>query len=334
MSHFPELSPLFGELLERLQGKRVCVIGHVRPDGDCIGSQVALTRLLIDQGVNTVAVNQHPVPSNMAAFAEGTPFFTADAADLTDRIALAVDCASRERIGDNLNDTIETFAGNLDHHVTNTQYANVNIVDAEATATAELIAGLALDNQFVLDAKTAQALYLGIVADTGQFRYATSQPRLFEICARLVEAGAHPGETARLLFQEEPLSKIELMRRFLGSLRLELDGRVCIGTLYRRDFEACHASREDAEGLVDYARDIVGVDIGAILEEMENGLTKGSLRATSASYRVDRVASAFGGGGHARAAGFTFSDPIEQFYPAFLEHLETHLQDVAPNAKH
>lgn len=322
---YPEHTTVFSELLREAAGKTIVVIGHIRPDGDCIGSQLALTRILRQQGIDAQAVNQHPIPRNMVNFCADTPFQTA-AVFLQERHgtpSILVDCASRGRIGDPLAAHFTEHFGNIDHHISNRGFARFDIVNARSSSTSGLLAGMVFDLGLPLDAVTAQALYLGIVADTGQFRYRSDDPALFEICARLVHAGANPAEAARHLFEEEPWSKIELMRCFLGSLRLESRGRVCIGTLRLEDFQSCRANREDAEGLIDIARDIAGVEIAVLLEHRNDGPgTKGSLRAVDERLRVDRIATRFGGGGHACAAGFLSDLPMEELCDELLESIE------------
>lgn len=330
--YFPEHHEAFLRLRAELRDRPVAVLGHVRPDGDCIGSQVAMTRALQALGFEALAVNRHPVPRNLASFVGDTPFLTVEEFTAQGHCAVAVDCAAPERIGLKLQACFPTLAGNLDHHVSNGGYAQVDIVVAEAAATAELLAGLFLDLDWPLDAVSAQALYVGIVADTGQFRYAPASARIFQICAELVQHGANPAAAALELFQSEPWSKIELTRRYLGGLKLEFDGRVCLGTLQKEDFDTCQASPDDSEGLVDLARDIAGVEVGVYLESRGEPLNKCSLRAMQQGWRMDKLAQRFGGGGHAKAAGFSFSEPLEAFYPVFMEALEAHLREIDTDA--
>jgi phosphoesterase RecJ-like protein len=324
--YFPEHSPSFKALLTGLRGRPVAVLGHMRPDGDCIGSQVGLARVMRDLGVNVVAVNNDTVPRVLEDFVGDTPW--AKAADYNptpETVAACVDCADHVRIGPRLRELFPRPLIVVDHHLSNEGFSDHNYVLPTAAATAEVLAGMFFDAGFKLDAVAAQALYVGIASDTGQFRFPATSPRIFQLCSELIAAGANPGEAARLLYERESFGKLRLLRTFLDSLKLELGGRVCVGFLRDADYQASGAGREDSEGLVDYARAIDGVDIGVLLEE-RNGAIKGSLRSKEPKYGMHRLAQLFDGGGHACAAGFNLRVPLDKFYPRFLKELETHLQ--------
>ncbi len=323
--YYPELSPRFAAALAGLDGQKVAVLGHVRPDGDCIGSQVALTRVLRDRGIDAIAVNHHEVPSMCAAFVGDTPFFLDVAADLEGRLAVTTDCAGRKRLGPVLQERFPEVALNVDHHISNDLYAAVNIIHGASSATGEMLAGLFLDNGYTFDAVTAQALYVGIATDTGQFRFSQTTKQTFDLCRALMDFGADPAAAALELYEKESRAKLALLQRFLASFEFLEGGRVCVGTLRAADFAETGARKEDTEGLVDYARAIEGVDIGILLEEHQVGLLKGSFRSKDPVYRVDQLAKQFNGGGHACAAGFNPEQPLQTFYPLLCEALTAHL---------
>jgi phosphoesterase RecJ-like protein len=311
--------------LRALSGRKVAVIGHVRPDGDCIGSQVALTRVLIALGADAVAVNEHTVPRNQKAFVGDTPFLLpTQVEDWTERYVIAVDCASVKRLGLEVRARIGTIALNIDHHISNEQFATVNYIYPTACATSEVLGCVFLDKGLPVDAVTAQALYVGIATDTGQFKFPNTTQHSFELCCRLMDHGANPGEAARELYENEPVSKMRLLKAYLESLHFAFDDTVCIGILPADIWEKTGATREETEGLVDYARDIENVKIGVILEYREHSV-KGSFRAKDDAMRVDLLAAQFGGGGHAAAAGFNVEMTPEAFYPAMIEALRSHL---------
>lgn len=319
----------FREALEGLRGQRVAVVGHMRPDGDCIGSMVGLTRALNQSAyaIDAVAVNRDPTPRSLSAFVGDTPFYSLAEADLRDRAALAVDCADELRMSRDLRSRFSEVYLNVDHHISNPGYARHNLVDGQAAATAEILAGLFLDLALPIDAVTAQALYVGMATDTGQFRFASTTPQVFEICRRLCEKGADPALAAFELYENEPYAKLLLLQRFLASLKREAGGRVCIGELRRVDFAETGASDDDTEGLVDYARSIDGVDIGVLIEEREDGV-KGSLRAKEPLYQVQQVAQLFNGGGHACAAGLNVRQPLTEFRAELTAALDRHLRNL------
>jgi len=325
--HFPELAASFDAALRELIGKPVAVLGHVRPDGDCIGSQVALARVLRSLGADAVCVNQHPVPRNCAAFVGDTPFFLADAAPLEGRIAVSVDCADRKRLGAALDKRFPEIFLNVDHHISNTRYACHNFVAPASAATGEVLGGLFIDNGYAIDAVTAQALYVGVATDTGQFRFGSTTKQTFDICRDLMDCGADPAAAALELYENESPSKLALLQRFLASLSFHCDGRACIGVLRPEDFAETGAIKEDTEGLVDYARAIAGVEIGVLLEHVD-GITKGSFRAKHPVHRVDELARGFNGGGHACAAGFNPGISLEELYPRVVNALESHFKNL------
>lgn len=326
---YPEESQRFAAAVEQLKGTKVAVLGHQRPDGDCIGSIVAVVRVLKSLGIEAVGLNRDPAPRSLEAFVGDTPLHLAADFQADGHLAVTVDSADFKRVGERLNQLFPQVALNIDHHISNQNYAQENIVVGQASATAEILAGIFFDLGYAIDAVTAQALYVGIATDTGQFRFPSTTPATFEIARRLCELGANPSEAAYQLYERESFSKIQLLQLFLDSLQLEFDGRVCIGLLENGIYQKTGATLDDAEGLVDYARAINGVDIGVLIEDCD-GAIKVSLRAKDPFYRVDQVAKQFGGGGHACAAGLNVENSsIAEFQPQLIQALGEHLKQLA-----
>lgn len=302
----------------------VAVIGHVRPDGDCIGSQVALCRYLRSFGIDALCVNTHAVPRTQRFLVGDTPFVTGMEWVPQNHIFVTVDCSDKKRIGDRLGKIVDDIFLAVDHHRSNDGFAAHNIILVEKAATCEILTELFLPERGRIDALTAQALYVGIATDTGQFEYASTSPRVFELACELVKLGASPSKTAQALYEQESFGKMQLMQRFLASLKLELGGKACVGTLTQSDYDATGTTREDSDSLINYPRSLEGVELAAVLEE-SNDMIKGSLRGREGAYRVDLLAAQFGGGGHAAAAGFTCpGEKLDAFYPRFLELLTQH----------
>ena len=300
--NYPEFYDRFAAFLRSLEGRRVVVISHARPDGDCIGSQVALTRVLRALNIDAIAANPDPVPRRIEFAVGDTPLVNFAQLPEGDFTAIYVDCADQGRAGDKFKTRIPAPFANIDHHVSNRGYAEHNFIDVGSCATAEILAGLFIDHHLPIDAQAAQALYTGIATDTGQFRFISTSRRTFLIAAELMARGAQPATAAVELYERETPGKLDLLQRFLASLTYACDGRVCIGKLPDGIYQATGTSPEDTEGLVDYARGIDGVEIGVLIEE-QGGAIKGSLRAKDPAYRMDRIAAEFNGGGHACAAG-------------------------------
>lgn len=328
--HYPEHSPLLARLIDALAGQSVAVIGHARPDGDCIGAQVALYRILVACGLDVICVNADPVPRRLKFLTEGIQFHRVDdlPAGAGQRAAVFVDCADHARPGERLKALFPQPVGAIDHHLSNCGYATHNLVESSSAATCEMLAGMFLDLGLAIDAPTAQALFTGVMTDTGQFRFASASARCFRLAGELVARGAQPAEAGFQLYERESEAKLRLLQEFLASLRLECAGRVAIGTLGADVFTRTGASQEDTEGLVDYARAIDGVDIGALIQLNADGSAKASLRARNATFRVDQVAALFNGGGHACAAGLTVKTGAAGFYARLLAALTQRLAQM------
>jgi phosphoesterase RecJ-like protein len=327
---YPELSARFHALLPELRGRKIAVVGHARPDGDCIGSQVALTRVLVAAGVNAVCVNADPVPRRLQFLTRNTRVMSAEeilpsAADYT---AVYVDCADAARCGIRLSGAFPRPLAMFDHHISNIGYAEHDFIEVQSAATAEILAGIFVDLGLTVDADAAQALYTGILTDTGQFRFHSTSWRSFMLAAELLARGARPAEAGFELYERESIGKLRLLESFLQSLKLEEGGRVCIGLLPQGIFKTTGSDPEDTEGLVDYARSIDGVEIGVLIEERDNGGVKASLRAKNPDYRVDRIAAQFNGGGHACAAGLSIKMSVAEFYPALVSAITAQMAAV------
>lgn len=322
---YPELADRFASLVRALAGQRIVVIGHARPDGDCIGSQVALARVLRSAGLDVICANADPVPRRLQFLVGDTPFVGFETTPVDYDTAIFVDSADAQRPGERFRNRYPRPLANIDHHLSNAGYAQHNLVDVGSSATCEILAGLFLDLDLPMDPMTAQALYAGIVTDTGQFRFASTTRRTFHVASELMARGAQPAVVGAEIYERESLGKLQLLQRFLASLTLVCDGRVCIGTLPNGIFEQTGTTAEDTEGLVDYARSIDGVAIGVLIEERP-GAIKGSLRSKEASFRVDQIAALFGGGGHACAAGLnvkntTLAEFRARLLPALAERI-------------
>jgi phosphoesterase RecJ-like protein len=248
--------------------------------------------------------------------------------DPTDYAAVFVDCADHARAGNRLKLRFPKPVGNIDHHLSNIGYAETNLVDSGSAATCEILAGLFFDNDLPVDSQAAQGLYTGILTDTGQFRFTSTTRRTFLLAAELMARGAKPTEAGFELYERETTGKLRLLQHFLASLRVECEGRVCIGTLPNGIFESTGSSMEDTEGLVDYARCIDGVEIGVLIEERPDGSVKASLRSKDPAYRLDRIAAQFNGGGHACAAGLSLKPAPADFQARLLAALCARIQAV------
>jgi phosphoesterase RecJ-like protein len=322
MAFFPEFAESMRSLLELARTRPVLIVGHARPDGDCIGSQIGLARILRAAGAHVVCTNADPVPRRFDFMVGASDFVPVVPGMAQGHTVVFVDCADAVRPNRRVLDITGTPHAQIDHHLSNDSYAtSINILNTQAAATAEIIAGCAIDLGLEIDATAAQALYAGILTDTGRFCFPNTTKRVLELAGELVDRGAGPSVVAGLIYERETPGNLSLLQRFLASFRYELGGLVCIGRIDRNAFTETGTTAEDTEGLVDYARAIEGVEIGVLLED-RGGETKGSLRAKDPALRVDLIAAQFNGGGHACAAGFRVQEPPE----ALVERLVSVIQ--------
>jgi bifunctional oligoribonuclease and PAP phosphatase NrnA len=325
---YPELSARFAEWLRSLDSRPIVVVGHARPDGDCVGAQVAMARMLRAAGHAALCANPDPVPRRLQFLTRDEPFQTADSLPHGHYVVVFVDCADNGRAGEKMKARFPQPAVNIDHHISNAGYAALNFVETDSAATCEILAGIFFDNDLPVDATAASALYTGILTDTGQFRFNSTTRRTFELSAQLMAHGADPVQAGFELYERESAGKLQLLQRFLASLNYACGRRVCIGTLPDGIFAETGTTAEDTEGLVDYARSIDGVEIGVLIEDRA-GAIKCSLRSKDPAYRVDQIAARFNGGGHACAAGLNLRGVrIEDFRTQLIDALQEQIQFV------
>jgi phosphoesterase RecJ-like protein len=293
-------------LLQRIrQGNRFLVSSHVHPDGDAIGSQLGLARILRGLGKGALVWNLDPAPTIYRRLPGSERIHTgaeppAGFPEKFDTV-VALECPSLERTG-----LAEQLAGlpilNLDHHLGNEHYGAVNWVDTAAPAVGEMVYRLAQGLRAALEPETATALYLTLVTDTGGFRFANATPAAFESAAALVREGARPEQVAEWLFESQPEGAVRLLGSMIQTLRLDHGGRVATVLLTPPMLAAAGAGPGDTEGLIDHPRSIAGVQAVALVRQLDDGRCKVSLRSRG-EVDVERIARQYGGGGHRNAAG-------------------------------
>ncbi len=294
------------DLLKALrQGRRFLLSSHTHPDGDAIGSEVGLARILIATERSATIWNRDPAPPNYAGVTKGVrihtgpelpPGFPADF-----DLAVPLECPELDRTG--LQDELAKLPLlNIDHHIGNRLYGIANWVDPDAPAVAEMVLRLGRELGAPIDAETATALYLGLVTDTGSFRFANATPRAFQAASELVRLGASPEQVAGWVYESQSPGAMRLLGEMLGTLELCAGGRVACVRLDLSMFERAGAAPSDSEGLIDHPRSIRGVRAVVLFRERTEGDVKVSLRSRGA-IDVGTIASRRGGGGHRNAAG-------------------------------
>ncbi|MDF2834931.1 MAG: phosphoesterase RecJ domain protein [Paenibacillus sp.] len=288
------------------------VVSHVQPDGDAISSTIVVAWLLDKLGKNAVLANESLLPARMSFLHRFDDIKSMKTAKLTGSYdaVIAVDCADYRRIGE----ATQLFAPNaallnIDHHPTNDGFGTVNVIRPEAAATVEILYDLTEAAGLTLDLDCATAIYTGLLTDTGGFRYSNTSPRVMEIAAKLLAIGVSGSELADHLLEKMTIGKLKLLQTALS--RLTFSDNLEIGWLYmtKDDLRECGAVADDLEGIVNYALNVDGVEVGILFKETETGQVKASLRSAGKA-DVAAIAQSFGGGGHVRASGCTMDGPI------------------------
>jgi len=315
------------EALKR--GERFAVIAHIAPDGDTIGSCLALANFLMDHG-KTAELYCHDVPPENLAFLQGIQGFIRPgnngeglAHSARYDAVVCLDCSDRERLGDAAHLLERTSCTiNVDHHGTNTMYGDINWVEPKASSTAELVFYLIreMDGDY-FSMSVFEAIYTGIATDTGGFGFSNTTPAAHRIAAQAIEYGLDVDRLTRALFRNATLARVRLLAKALGSLEMHCDDRVAFLTVSQDMLKEVGLDENSADGIVNYGIDIVGVECAALFKETGQGKTKVSLR-TKSKVDASALAAKFGGGGHARAAGCSVNAGIEKAKVAILEELK------------
>lgn len=296
---------ILARILEALRAaRRVCVVGHVRPDGDCVGSQLALALALEAQGKTVFCWNEDPLPEKYR-FLDPDGRMQKPVPGLAFDCVVAADAATLERLGPALIEAIthRRLLINIDHHVSNTRYGDLNWVVPRQPSTGELVHRLLRAAHWPITPPIADCLFTAISTDTGSFQYPTTLPSTYHVAGELVARGANLARICQEVYQSYPLPRVRLLKRVYSRFRLTANDQIAYCWLSRADLVRSGAAPGDTEGLIDHLRAIEPVVIACLFEEQEPGLVRVSLRSKSDKVDVGAVAAQFGGGGHPAAAG-------------------------------
>ena len=309
-----------GAALARLKrAKRALITSHSAPDGDALGSELGFAELARALDVGATIVNHDPHPASLG-FLPGLETIRVQGElpggfEREFDLAVLLECPGLDR---------PAFAGlervpilNIDHHLENARYGEVNVVDEDAPAVGEMVLRMAEISGVGVTPRMATNLYAALVTDTGDFRYSNATPRAFEAGARLVAAGARPAEIAEALWEQNPARVVRLTATVLSTLEILAGGRLAVITCDRAMLEAAGARPEDTENLVNIPRSIEGVRVAVFLKAFKEGSVRASLRSR-ADVDVQSVARVFGGGGHRNAAGCTIPGTLAEARTALL----------------
>ncbi|MBB6216524.1 phosphoesterase RecJ-like protein [Anaerosolibacter carboniphilus] len=298
----------FVEAIEK--GEHILILPHILPDGDTIGSSLALFLAFKKMGKDPWILLTDDIPYNLR-FLPVRYIIRETSKIPTPDIVISIDCSDLDRLGTrsqyihNANRSI-----NIDHHITNTLFADLNIVEPEAAATGEIIYSLIEAMGMDMDSEIATCLYTAISTDTGSFKYSNTTSRTHEIAADLLRNGIVLNDITTEVYQNKPSYQVKLLSAVLSTLEFHYEGQLAVLHVTEDMLNNTGAIPADTDGLIEYARDIKGVEVGILLKELNPGEIKVGLRS---KYQIDvsKIAGEFGGGGHSKASGCTIYGSIE-----------------------
>lgn len=286
------------------RGKRAVICGHSMPDGDSIGSVLAMSFLLRGIGVECSVISPDNVPDVYGFLPGFQSIRTYDGSLPECDMAVILDCTDLKRLGDELGKGISGIPViiNIDHHISNQEFGTCNYVDSGAAATGEIVYELANILALPMSEETAVNIYTAIVMDTGSFRFDNTTARTHEITADLVRKGINTAVVNQNLFEKKEFVQLKLLGYALDRLQVTAGGRIAWTTIPFEAIREIGAQDEHADGIINYPRMLEGVEIGLLFREVKPGLFKVGFRSRQHA-DVNRLAAAFGGGGHPRASG-------------------------------
>lgn len=303
---------------EVMRRQRFLLTSHARPDGDSIGSQLAMAFALDALGKQVRITNADSAPDHYQDFPGMDRIEIASSVSADVDAVIVMECSDLSRTA--VSGLDGHFVINIDHHAGNRMYGAVNWHDESAAACGEMVFQIIRELGVPLSLEIATHIYLAILTDTGSFHHSNITPRTFDICRQTVEAGVNPAAMARRVFDSNSFGKLKLIGALLDSMELVDEGRLAV--LYMDDamLDACHCTHNDTEGLINLpltAREIQAV---VFFKAGPQGEVRVSMRS---KYDVDvrQVAGVFGGGGHKNAAGFTVTEPLETARPRIVKLL-------------
>ena len=290
-------------------GERFLLTTHENPDGDALGSLLAMHQVLKAMGKDSVmflAAKEFPLPIEYR-FMALEEVFHEPPADMADRVVIFLDCGNIDRMPVDFLKYDGEKVLNIDHHHDNTRFGTINLVDVDASSTAEIVFDLIGMLGVDMTPEIASALYVGLVTDTGKFMYENTDARTHRMAAALVDAGVNVNEISRRLYEHVPIEKLRLIARALEKIEIHEGGALAVTYISKHDYEATGASEMLTEGIIDHLRALEGTAVAALVRDQpERGRAgrKVSLRSTDGRVDVSAIAREQGGGGHQRAAGF------------------------------
>ncbi|MCX7769580.1 MAG: bifunctional oligoribonuclease/PAP phosphatase NrnA [Proteobacteria bacterium] len=304
------------------------IVSHVDPEGDAIGTSLALYFALKNLGKRVCVYNESGVPKILRFLPGSSEILTEiESVNEFDCIFI-VDCGDLGRIGVLKNKLEKLKIINIDHHNTNDNFGDINFVDKNASATGEVLFDLLKELKIPLTYEIAVNLYTAIVVDTGSFRYASTRPKSFQIAAELLNLGVDPWYVAMNVYENYPYERMKLLGEVLSTLTLHMNGKVAFMLVTQQMLKKYDASIDLTEGFVNFGRAIEGVELSIIFKETNNNGYKLSMRSKG-NVDVSLIARSLGGGGHRNAAGCKVQGTYEEASKRVLEVLQEYEWNLA-----
>ena len=317
----------FEQVIEEIRkGKSFLVSSHVNPEGDAVGSMLALALGLKELNKDVTTYLYDPVPKVFRFLPFADKVINKINEDKIYDAVLAVDCGQKDRLGEDFN-KIKNQGKliNIDHHTTNDCFGDINVI-ADACAAGEMVYDLLKEIPVTINRDIATNIYTSILTDTGSFRYSSTTPKAFRIAGEMVGLGVEPWDISQRVYESNPLNKLKLLASVLNTLEVTSDGKVASLIVTLDMLNKAAATKEVVDGFVNYARTIEGVEVGVLFREAKPGEYKISMRSKG---RIDvaEVMQGFGGGGHMNAAGCNIKGNIKEIKEKILSETEKRIHE-------
>jgi phosphoesterase RecJ-like protein len=313
-------SPELQRIVDAIRARRQFVLSsHVRPDGDSIGSQLAMLYALRSMGKSVIAVNADPAPAPLMQFPGVPEIVVAHSVDRAYDAAIIMECGDLARTG--VIGLDRSFVINIDHHPGNTGYGAANWFDASAAACGEMVFDAVRTLGVPLTREIATHVYLAILTDTGSFHYSSISPRTFDICKACLEAGVNPVDVARNVYDSNNMGRLKLFGAVLSAMQIDATGRIAIVYLDHEMARSAGGTYEDTEGLINLPLTVKEIQAVVFFKQSEGEEYRVSMRSKG-EIDIGAVAKEFGGGGHKNAAGCTVTGAIDALQKLFLGKIE------------
>lgn len=290
------------------------IVSHIQPDGDAVSSTLTVGWLLSCLGKKFTMLNEGTIPQRMQFLWNADTIVNMSLRPLERKYSqvICVDCASFHRLGLTTQYVADdALILNIDHHPTNDGYGSINIIKPDAAATAEILFDLLELCNVNWDVDVASLIYTGLLTDTGGFRYSNTSSKVMSIASKLLSYGVNGPELSECLLECMSLAQVQILVRALSTLQMSEDGKIAWVTIRPEDMVTVGAENEDMEGIVNYPRNIQGVEVGILFKVIDGRAVKASLRSAG-NVDVAALAYSFGGGGHVRAAGCSVAGSLEE----------------------